>query len=376
MRPLMLLQGGGFAALVLAVGAAAGARLDALPPAPPQAWLDGSATRAFERHYDQAFPARTLGTNVWAAVDYLLFGEGRPGVVVGTQGWLYTDEEFRGYAGAQAALDAHLSLIAWVRDELTRRGSRLVVALVPAKARVYPEFRGDHEPAAVHRELYARAFAAASGAGVPAPDLHAALVQCKARGLTFLRTDTHWTPEGVRCVAVALAPLARDPQAPAGPAAPYRTRVERVEKHHGDLVRYLPLAPHFEALLPEADELAIQRTAPPPAGDEADALLGDAPPPRVALVGTSYSADARWNLTGALQEALQEDVVSYAALGKGPFVPMLEYLLRQDELPAPPRVVIWEIPERYLPWPQDLRVERRIPADCAEAHGKTRGTPT
>ena len=374
MRSVTFLQSGGFAALVVAIAAAAGARLDAPPPVSGEGLLDGSASRAFEAHYDKVFPARTLGTNLWAALDYVLFGEGRPGVVVGTEGWLYTEEEFRAYEGADAALAAHLSLVPWVRDELARQGTQLVVALVPSKARVYPEFRGDRRPAAVHRALYERAYVAVRETGVLAPDLAAALTRCKAFGPTFLRTDTHWTPDGARCAAAALATVARDPAAPGEPERPYRTHQERIDTHQGDLVRYLPLAPHFAGLLPDADALPVRHTERAPAGDAAAALFEESAPPRVVLVGTSYSADARWNLAGELREALQEDVVNYAAAGQGPFAPMLDYLLHADELPVAPRLVIWEIPERYLPWPQDLRAQREAPAECTAAAPTTAST--
>jgi alginate O-acetyltransferase complex protein AlgJ len=67
------------------------------------------------------------------------------------------------------------------------------------------------------------------------------------------------------------------------------------------------------------------------------------------LVGTSYSANPLWNFTGALQEAFGEDVVSYATPAHGPFLPMQEYLDSADFKARAPRLVIWEMPERYLP---------------------------
>lgn len=370
MRTLTIVQGSLFAALVLVIAAAAAGR--AVPFRLPDNadWLDGRLARAFESHYDARFPGRTLGTNVWAAIDYLLFDEGRPGVVVGRDGWLYTDEEFKTYADAEATVTTHLALIPWVRDELARRGTRLVVALVPSKARVYPEHLGQRRPAALHEGLYGQAQAALRSAGVPAPDLARALGECKRARPAFLRTDTHWTPDGARCAAQAVRAAAGRPPADGGP---YRTRVGAVQEHRGDLLRFLPLEPYFARLLPPPDRIQVPRTERADAAAAGDALLGDAPPPGVVLVGTSYSADARWNLTGALQEALQEDVVNFAAEGKGPFEPMLSYLLDSEALPVAPRLLVWEIPERYLPLAQDLRVERQVPgtvAACEPAAGK------
>jgi len=94
-------------------------------------------------------------------------------------------------------------------------------------------------------------------------------------------------------------------------------------------------------------------------------LLGDAETPEVALVGTSYSAQPRWNFHGALQEALQQDVGNYAKEGLGPFAPMFEYLKSADFAQAPPRLVVWEIPERYLVTHQKLD-EYHLPSQAFE----------
>jgi alginate O-acetyltransferase complex protein AlgJ len=326
--------------------------------------VDGRMAKAFETHYDERFPARTLGTNVWAAIDYLVFDEGRPGVGVGSDGWLYTDEEFKTYPDAEATLATHLALIPWVRDELARQGTQLVVALVPSKARIYPEHLGTRRPAALHVGLYGQARHALQEAGIAAPDLERALNDCKRRHPAFLRTDTHWTPAGARCVAEAV-------RAGAGAtpgAVAFRTQPAGVEEHRGDLLSFLPLDPYFTRLLPPPERVEVSRTERVAESGEGDGLFDDSAAPAVVLVGTSYSADARWNLTGALQEALGEDVVNYAAKGQGPFAPMLDYLLNSSALPRAPRLLVWEIPERYLPLAQDLRVSRDTPpAACPPA---------
>lgn len=360
MRALTIVQGSLFAALVLGVAAAAASR--AMPfRLPAQAdWLDGRLAKAFESHYDAHFPGRTLGTNLWAAIDYLLFDEGRAGVVVGRDGWLYTDEEFKAYADGPATVATHLALIPWVRDELARQGTKLVVAVVPSKARVYPEHLGSRRPAALHQGLYAQAQQALRDAGIAAPDLLRALADCKRAQPAFLRTDTHWTPHGARCAAEAVRRAAGVAAAAGGP---YHTQVAAAQEHRGDLLRFLPLDPYFSSLLPAPDRIEPRHTERADAGG--DALLGDAAPPPVVLVGTSYSADARWNLTGALQEALQEDVANFASEGQGPFEPMLAYLLNSEDLPQPPGLLVWEIPERYLPMARDLRAERKAPAPAA-----------
>ena len=338
-----------FAAGLLLLALAAGWR--AAPPRVPDTggWWDGSATRAFESHYDAVFPVRTLGINLWTAIGYALFDEGKPGLVVGRHGWLYTTEEFDAPADAGALVAAHLAQIGEARHRLAQRNSRLVVALLPAKARVYSQYTGERRPAALHTELYPRALAAVRSHGIPAPDLHRALNACSVLGEVFLRTDTHWTPAGARCVAERLAALARTAGLRALGTAAYRTSVAPATTHRGDLLTFLPLEPWFARLAPPADRIEVPRTEPAAGGG----LLDEQPQPAIALIGTSYSADPKWNFTGALQQAFGEDVVSYAAAARGPFAPMRDYLDSAEFRAVPPRLVIWEIPERYLPLRDD-----------------------
>jgi alginate O-acetyltransferase complex protein AlgJ len=307
--------------------------------------LDGGLTRSFESHYDEVFPVKTFGTNLWGAIQYVLFREGRSGVVVGANGWLYTSEEFSAYPDGDAQVDAHLDLIRQVRDRLRQRGTELTVAVLPAKARLYPEYVAPHQPAEVHRELYRRIHAGLAERGVSAPDLLAPMAQCKERTAVFLRTDTHWTPEGASCGAQALA-AAIAPRA--GDAPRYVSEAGAAEEHQGDLMKFLPLSPYFSRLMPSADRLVVRTTVATSSGSAEADLLGDAPAPTVVLVGTSYSADRRWNFDGALRESLGEEVLNLAQPGHGPFEPMLAYLEQPLDGPAPARL-IWEIPERYLP---------------------------
>lgn len=323
--------------VVLALAAAS----HSLPYTQPQRmnWLKGDTTRRFESHYDRLFPVKTFGTNLWAALQYVLFREGRPGVVVGQDGWLYTQEEFRDYPDSRLNLIANLQSISAVDAQLRQHGIQLIVALVPAKARLYPEHVDADAPATVHRDLYPEAQRVLAMRGVRVPDLSDALTQCKATRPVFLRTDTHWTPDGAQCAARALAA-----EMGAHPTQRYITEVQAVRWYAGDLMRYLPLTPYFRALLPAPDRLVEPSTS---ALDGETGLLADAPAPEVVLVGSSYSADARWNFDGALREALGKDVLNLAQTGRGPFVPMFEFL-RDAANSSPVRLIVWEIPERYL----------------------------
>lgn len=316
--------------------------------------LNGKLSHAFEKHYDAEFPIKQFSTNVWALLEYKLFNEGRPGVVIGENGWLYSDEEFKPVADEQQHLQDNLAIVQGVRAELSKHNVQLVLAIVPSKSRLYPEYTGDNRATALRQDLYQSFHTTVRGKGIPAPDLLSSLQQAKERGQVFLRTDTHWTPLGAEVVAQQVGAAVRGAVQLDGEAQAYVTESGGRKDYKGDLTRFLPLDPLFDNLMPKPDELQ-QRETRAASGDEGsgDALFADSSMP-VALVGTSYSANPKWNFAGALRQDLQRDLSNHAEDGHGPILPMLKYLQSDDLKNAPPQVVIWEFPERYLPMANDF----------------------
>ncbi|SDQ39873.1 alginate O-acetyltransferase [Pseudomonas sp. B21-012] len=343
-----------FLALLLGLGLWSLGGLGSFQRTAQMSALDGKLAKAAETHYDEQFPLKRIGTNLWAALDFKLFNEGRPGVVLGREHWLFSDEEFKPVANSDQYEQENLALIRGVRDTLQQHGVQLVLAIVPAKARLYPEYVGEQTPASLHTDLYNEFHAQARQAGVFAPDLLAPLQEAKARGQVFLRTDTHWTPMGAEVVAQHLAAAVARQTLLNGEPQQFVTEQRQSAPYKGDLTNFLPLDPLFSNLLPPPDSLQKRSTRPAEAeGESGDALFADSEIP-VALIGTSYSANPNWNFLGALQQALRSDVVNYAEDGHGPLLPMLKYLQTDAFKNSAPQVLIWEFPERYLPMKNDL----------------------
>jgi len=345
-----------FMALLLGLGIWSLGGLGSFQRTAQMSLLDGKLAKAAETHYDAQFPIKRLGTNLWAALDFKLFNEGRPGVVLGREQWLFSDEEFKPVAGSEQFEAENLALIRGVRDTLKQHGVQLVLAIIPAKARLYPEYLGEQPPASLHADLYNQFHAKARQAGVFAPDLLGPLQAAKAQGQVFLRTDTHWTPLGAEVVARHLAEAVARQTLLSGTPQQFVTEAKAATPYKGDLTNFLPLDPLFSHLLPAPDSLQQRTTRPARAQDQADsddALFADNEIP-VALIGTSYSANPHWNFLGALQQALRSDVVNYAEDGHGPLLPMLKYLQTDAFKTSAPQVLVWEFPERYLPMKNDL----------------------
>jgi alginate O-acetyltransferase complex protein AlgJ len=162
----------------------------------------------------------------------------------------------------------------------------------------------------------------------------------------YLRTDTHWTPQGARTAADVLAqaivPLLVKHGSTRLPFSAHDAGERVVE---GDLLKFIPLGP-WQRLGPAPDR--VTQTVTTLEGDSAASdLFADLDIP-VALTGTSYSIAAVSDFEGALKVALQADVLNVAAEGQGPFAPMEAYLASTAIDEARPAVVVWEIPERYL----------------------------
>ncbi|MEK1906100.1 MAG: alginate O-acetyltransferase [Pseudomonas sp.] len=354
-RTANLLYIGAFAGSLLALAISSARSFGDFSVAADTPVLNGKLSHAFEKHYDAEFPVKQFGTNVWAALDFTLFGEGRPGVVIGQDGWLYSDEEFKPVADGKQHLRDNLAMIRGVRDELASQDIQLVLAIVPAKSRLYPEYVGENRITLMRQDLFEQFRGSVRRAGIIAPDLLGPLQEAKRHGQVFLRTDTHWTPLGADIAAQRLSAAVQRAVTLQGEPQDFVTEDSHSESYKGDLTRFLPLDPLFEQLMPAPDNLQQRRTTAANSSTGADdaALFSDSALP-VTLVGTSYSANPSWNFAGALREYLQRDLSNHAEDGHGPILPMLKYLQSDELKSAKPQVVIWEFPERYLPMANDL----------------------
>ncbi|MFN2321988.1 MAG: hypothetical protein ABR510_03405 [Trueperaceae bacterium] len=326
---------------VLALGFVATLVNPALRRAPEHPVRTGAWATAYQAALDEASPLRPWAVAGWNALDLALFGQAPDGVVVGAAGWLFTDEEYAATPAAERHRDAWVAQIDEAAARVEAEGVVLVVALVPAKAVLVD---ADQPPLPdVARARYDATLADLAALGVHTVDLRPALATLGEDA--WLRTDTHWTPAGAQAAADAVAAALRAVVPGLSGGEAYGRAFVGVEAIEGDLVRLLALGPLEEALAPDPDviELSEARSSGEPAND----LFATVDLP-VAVVGTSYAADPRWNLADRLRTALGRDVLDVARAGVGPLRPLLDYLDGDAWATARPRAVVWEVPVRYL----------------------------
>ena len=311
--------------------------------------LSGELARNFEQHYDTEFSLREIGLNTWAAFQFSVFKQAKKGLLIGTDGWLFSDEEFIAHPRGQQSLDANIAYMVDASGQLANKDIALIVVLIPSKARLLQEQVGNHQPALLQQELYPKVLNSLQEQLIPVVDGLQVMSSHPQPESLYLKSDTHWTPAGAGLIASNTAALINQ-HLPGLSLTPKQFVTENAGESSiaGDLLSFLPLAPFFEHLLPETESIDLFQTyaAEDKALFDNEPLFAEHKGSEVVLLGTSFSADRRWNFDGALKQALSVDLENLAEQGHGPISPMVKFL--QLPLPAELKLVIWEIPERYL----------------------------
>ena len=318
--------------------------------------LKGTLTASFDTAYKTSMPHRDASIGLIGAARYVLAGEGRKGVIAGKDGWLFTAEEARPPIDG---LGATLDQIGAIRRQLASRGATLIMVPVPAKMDIEASKADAPELSAYLERLYGEFLGGLKRTGVDAVDTRGALL---AQGeQAFFATDTHWTVAGAKTVAqsIAASGLIKLGQ------AEITVKAMPLQTLTGDLVSYVTT----DAIAPLLG-LPPEHVAPYEASVVESADLGDLFGPQtidIVLVGTSYSANPNWSFAEALKLSLKSDVLNAAAQGQGPVKPMLDYLASDGLRDAPPKIVIWEFPLRYLTDPA-LWTKPLDPVELASAN--------
>ncbi len=323
------------------------------------ALAEGKTTEAQSRLLnDELLAGEALATTA-RVIDWLVAGDLGPQVRRGCEGWLFLREELDVRPDAEASMARRAAMIGQTAKLLEAQGIALVTAIAPDKSRIEAgRLCGLRRPAVLAGRLL-RFNALMAEQRVDTVDL--ALVLDRLDGERYFRTDTHWNEQGARAAAQAIAAhLAGKGLAPE-PGAPVEITAKPARERVGDLIRLAGLAEVGIPLRPAGDRVAESAIIIPQPG--ADDLLGEMAGPPVVVVGSSYSRNA--NFIGFLAAALAAPVGDMAKDGAKFAGAATAYFNNAAFLETPPKVVVWEIPEREVDAPFDA-METEWEAQLAE----------
>ena len=308
-------------------------------PSPRGDFISGEFQARYETRFIDANPLQSFAVGALASIRYAALSEAYDGAVVGDDGWLFTSEELEVHANFAANVEASARRIAEVRNELAARDIRLITVIIPDKADIYAEHLGFRRADVVRQRLTVFTDLL-DRFGAERIDAAAHLRAAKAERAMFMRDDTHWSPFGAQIVAEVVGEKLADADLMRSDVAGNALGAVSFD---GDLLSFVPTGPFRPVVGPE--QRVIDRFETAVATESG--LFGDAPV-EVALVGTSFSARPEFHFEGCLKRALSADVLNFAVEGKGPFTPMDAFLASEEFELNPPKVVIWEIPVRYV----------------------------
>lgn len=245
--------------------------------------------------------------------------------------------------------EAVMQQMADLSAALAARGTTLIYVAVPTKSQAMPDylpqaasdyaFDTDTATLVYHDVVQRLALH-----GVLAPDILSALAVAAPEAPPFFQADFHWTSNGARLAAGAIAAtMEMQPFFADLPKAEYRTTELEPTMAFSTMRRTLQAFCIDELPRVEANAHLTERIAAPEAGT-VDIFAGGEGVMQIVLVGTSFSDSPLGNFAGYLSQYSGLDVVNYAVTGGNQFGAMTSYLTSRDFAENPPRFLVWENP--------------------------------
>lgn len=282
------------------------------------------------------------------------FRAGNEKVIVGCDGWLFYSGDFEylanpGFLQAGRMRKRELAgvqpdPVAAIREfagDLGARGIRLIVIPVPGKPLVY----GDKLGAGPHlrnNKSFAEFKARVEALGVTVLDFTEKFAAMRKDGVeSYLKTDTHWTPEAMRLAAQKTAEAIGDAVGGGGEGAKASITAR------GDIANMLKL-PDVDDLFPRQTVGVVQYDTVPDRSSDV-LLLGDSFVNIYSLDAMGWGARAGFAETLAHELGRPIDVIARNDDGANASRDALsgEFLHGRDRL-AGKKVVVWEFAVREL----------------------------
>lgn len=305
-------------------------------------FLDGRLLRQLEVTYDREFILRDLSIRAWADLQYLAFGEGSKGVILGRDGWLFSNEEYLIPNDYAHAVSQHVQNIAKIEAQLRQHNKRLILMPVPMKLDIYAEHARRRFDARTP-DLYEDFVARLAERKIETAPVRSAFLDAKDDTPLFLRTDTHWTPHGA---SLAAREVARQHPELVG-QVPYVSQRVTEKAYRGDLLNFIQVSDWLAPSQLPDDRIPVFETTNRGQSMDDSQLFGEQSE-SIMLVGSSYTKIEDWNFSGFLKESLQNDLLTTAVEARGPFQAMDNFLTSKQLQNTAIKTVIWEFPVRTL----------------------------
>ena len=209
-------------------------------------------------------PAKTVRSSMqWVLLHGLT--EGNRDVHLGHDGWLFTQRDINRAVRANREDNGLHQRLMQLAADLKKQDSKLLVVAIPSRAALYPEqIRAANYAGPVRAKEETARLEELSKAGAGVMDMTDALWTFRERQAVFYAQDSHWTPEAMKAVALAVNKHVREkfPRL-AGTETPIINATILEHSDAGDLARQLdPLHPANLLGVEPADLISIQGIEP------------------------------------------------------------------------------------------------------------------
>jgi alginate O-acetyltransferase complex protein AlgJ len=306
--------------------------------------LSGESTRRFTKLLNQHFVLGKTFNQIERGIQWNLTGDLGPGVRGGCDDWLFLADELEVYPDRIKSAQFRLSLAEQLAARLNERGIKLLMVVVPDKTRIESAHLCSLKRSALFDKRIANWLDTLNGHGIKTLNLTPVLAAMP--GERYYHTDTHWNEAGANASAQAIASRLGELGWAQVVSDAVKLNSARTPRS-GDLIHLAGLDGLPGFLRPKAELVQTSRIAP--IAVASDDLFGDAGLPTIALIGTSYSKNS--NFVPFLEHHLGAPVANLARDGGDFAGAATDYFGGKTFKTDPPRVVIWEIPERVLEKP-------------------------
>lgn len=322
-------------------------------------FVRGDVSQAFALALADA-PVPSSAARIERGVSWVVAGDLGPRVRRGAPGWLFLGDELTVHDQPQRNAAQRKADVLKVQKTLSEKGIKLLVVVVPDKTRIEASRLGMLHRPTRYAQRANHWVTELKGAGVDALDLTDTLTAFKQKHeAAFLKSDSHWTEQGAHAAAIAVSAEVLRLKVMPSPTQAIVIDKRTESRRAGDLIRlagvdWLPTAMQPEQDIAQETSFKVDERIKNPLGSSSaasasastDDLFGDADLPNTVVIGTSYSRTS--NFVSFIEKELNAKVANLARSGGDFSGAMNAYLSSVAFKKTPPKLVIWEIPERVL----------------------------